>query len=113
MSEIKVSDQRGRRLSGSRSVDFIKQKCGREVPYPPPWRQTIGRCSLLEAKCCKRVEGSCSTSTMAQNYWKVFTFGVELKQKSWKVLQKGCRGKQNVAKVLEGSAKVMEMRCQK
>ena len=68
---------------------------------------------LLEWKCCKRVEGSEGTSTMAQNHWKVFTFGVEMKQKSGKVLQKGGRGKQNVAKVLEGSAKVMEMRCQK
>ena len=61
VSEIKVSDQRGRRLSGRPSVDFIKQKCRREVPLPPAWRETIGRCSLLEAKCCKRVEGSCST----------------------------------------------------
>ena len=113
MSEIKVSDQRGRRLSGSRSVDFTKQKCGREVPFPPPWRQTIGRCSLLEWKCCKRVEGGREPSTMAPNHWQVFAFGVDMKQKCWKVLPKGCCGKENVAKVLEGSAKVMEMRCQK
>ena len=58
-------------------------------------------------------KGPAVPTTMAPNHWKVFTFGVEMKQKSWKVLQKGCRGKENVAKVLEGSAKVMEMRCQK
>ena len=61
VSEIKVSDQRGRRLSGRRFVDFTKQKCGREVQIPPAWRPTIGRCSLLECKCCKSVAGTQDT----------------------------------------------------
>ena len=58
-------------------------------------------------------KGGAVPTTMAPNHWKVFTFGVEMELKSWKVLQKGCRGKENVGKVLEGSTKVMEMRCQK
>ena len=89
MSEIKVSDQRGRRLTGMRSVEFTKQKCGRELRDQARWRKTIGSRSLSEAKCSKSVEGGAVPTTMAPNHWKVFTFGMEMKQKSWKVLHTG------------------------
>ena len=113
MSEIKVSDQRGRRLSGSRSVDFTKHKCGREVPLPAPWRQSIGRCSLLEVKCCKSVEGSCRTHHHGAKPLEGVHFWSGNEAKVLEGIAKRLPWEQNVAKVFEGGAKVMEMRCQK
>ena len=87
----------------------VEGRCGTHHDGAKPlegvhfWRPNV-------AKVCK---GAAVPTTMASNHWKVFTFGVEMEQKSWKVLHKGCRGKENVGKVLEGSTKVMEMRCQK
>ena len=106
MSEIKVSDQRGRRLSGRRSVDFAKQKCGRDVGIPPPWRQTIGRCSLLEAKCCKSVAGTSGSHHHGAKALEGVHFWSGNEAKVLEGIAKRLRWAGNVAKVLEGNGKV-------
>ena len=115
MSEIKVSDQRGRRLSGRRSVEFTKQKCGRELRNQARWRKPLEGVHFWRANVAKVWKGAAVPTTMAPNHWKAFTFGVEMLQTCGRergYQHDGAKSLEGVhvwsgneAKVLEGIAK--------